>query len=636
MLRTLLTALLLFPSLASLAATDTHYSDELIENARALDLGYHPEWLKLGHYLPAKNDNGYVSLADSRNFFNARNGKHAPRQELEATIRAFFSPPQQNETLQHPQCQFIARYQWLKRQLHIDPRRLAEQECPRFDQWYQAINPDQITLIFPAAYMNNPSSMFGHTLLRIDMPEQSERTRLISYAINFAAQTDETNGVIFAIKGLSGGYPGGFSIMPYYEKVKEYNNLENRDIWEYQLNFNREEIRRLLEHIWELGQVRFDYYFFDENCSYQLLAVLDVARPGLELAERFPAWAIPSDTLRVVTEQQGLLKKVVFRPSGASRLQHRLTQLNAEEQVLAHQLATGAIATDAKQLAQLAEGRRVQVLEIGYDYLQYLFNSSALPRDTVSGRSLKLLKARSRITSPSGDSPLVEPHIRPDQGHRSNRLAMGLGRQWEQDYLELKLRPAYHDLLDPADGYTRGAQINFFNFSLRRPLDGSQALKLEKFTLLDIVSVAPRNRFFSPRSWKIATGWRRVAPQLNTEQPLAFYLDGGVGPSYPLTNNTLLTLFVEATADAAEQLEENYSAAAGASASLRWHAGQVNAGLTARRHDYLQPDTLRWAEYRLDLGITLTPQSSLRASAALAGDIDNLDEQYQLGLHWYF
>src|SRR5690606_9684896 len=101
-----------------------------------------------------------------------------------------------------------------------------------------------------------------------------------------AAETDETNGVVFAAKGLFGGYPGLFSITPYYEKVKEYNDLENRDIWEYELAFTPAETRRLLEHAWELGQVNFDYYFLSENCSYQLVALMDVARPGRHLADR--------------------------------------------------------------------------------------------------------------------------------------------------------------------------------------------------------------------------------------------------------------------------------------------------------------------------------------------------------------
>ncbi len=68
-------------------------------------------------------------------------------------------------------------------------------------------------------------------------------------------------------------------------------------------------------HVWELGPTRFDYYFFDENCAYHLLSLLEVARPGLQLTDRFRWWAIPSDTVRAVTDQPGLLKRVVYRPA---------------------------------------------------------------------------------------------------------------------------------------------------------------------------------------------------------------------------------------------------------------------------------------------------------------------------------
>ena len=44
----------------------------------------------------------------------------------------------------------------------------------------------------------------------------------------------------------------------------------------------------MLQHIWELRDIVFDYYFFDENCSMRLLELLDVARPGHALAGMFP------------------------------------------------------------------------------------------------------------------------------------------------------------------------------------------------------------------------------------------------------------------------------------------------------------------------------------------------------------
>jgi hypothetical protein len=88
--------------------------------------------------------------------------------------------------------------------------------------------------------------MYGHTLLRIDARDQDERTRLLAYAINFAADTDEKNGLVFAVKGLLGGYPGTFSVLPYYLKVREYGDLENRDLWEYELDLSPPEVDRVL------------------------------------------------------------------------------------------------------------------------------------------------------------------------------------------------------------------------------------------------------------------------------------------------------------------------------------------------------------------------------------------------------
>jgi hypothetical protein len=98
-------------------------------------------------------------------------------------------------------------------------------------------------MIFPAAYLNSPSSMFGHTLLRIDQANvQSDQTALLSYAINFGAYIEGSdNSILYAWKGLMGGYPGLFALVPYQEKLSEYRSLENRDLWEYRLNLTQAE-----------------------------------------------------------------------------------------------------------------------------------------------------------------------------------------------------------------------------------------------------------------------------------------------------------------------------------------------------------------------------------------------------------
>ena len=206
-------------------------------------------------------------------------------------------------------------------------------DCKEFKQWFKDVAPHSAVMIFPAAYLNSPSSMFGHTLLRIDQADvQRDKTALLSYAINFGAYIEGSdNSILYAWKGLMGGYPGLFALVPYQEKLSEYRSLENRDLWEYRLNLTQVETERMVEHVWELKQIQFDYFFFDENCSYRLLELLQVARPSLRLTEQFPLTAIPTDTVKAVKEA-GLVEKIDYRPSRERELLERAKPLDGDEQ----------------------------------------------------------------------------------------------------------------------------------------------------------------------------------------------------------------------------------------------------------------------------------------------------------------
>jgi hypothetical protein len=252
-----------------------------IDAQRLQRLANEPYWISVGHYERGKLG-GWRSYVDDRKFFLASDGAHHPDAELHATLQALYAPATTGD--RHAQCVFPARTRWLREQLHLTD--LPKVDCAEFGKWFSDVAPHSAVLIFPAAYLNSPSSMFGHTLLRIDQADvQSNNTALLSYAINFGAYVEGSdNSILYAWKGLAGGYPGLFALVPYQEKLSEYRSLENRDLWEYRLNLTPEETGRMVEHVWELKQVQFDYFFFDENCSYRLLELLQEARPGPHLA----------------------------------------------------------------------------------------------------------------------------------------------------------------------------------------------------------------------------------------------------------------------------------------------------------------------------------------------------------------
>ncbi|MFA6903817.1 MAG: DUF4105 domain-containing protein [Gallionellaceae bacterium] len=550
-------------------AQDNPYLQQLIQKSRDLRLEKSQEWLNLLHYKPYPLWPGARSLADDPSFFNAADGMDNPAAELEATLKVFFSDMEETDKQQNPQCRFIARYHWLHERLQFDPVQMPVRECRRYNNWRKALNPHEITLVFPAAFLNSPASMYGHTLLRIDAKDQDERTRLLAYTIGYTASTNETNGLLFAYMGLTGGYPGIFQTMPYYLKVREYSDMENRDIWEYRLNLNAQEIERMMMHIWEVGPTYFAYYFLDENCAYHLLSLLEVARPSLRLTDEFRWWAIPSDTVRAVTEHPDLLVDVVYRPSNATIITQRLREMPVAQRVLAKALSMGELTADTAEIRALPLAQQAAITELGLDYLTYLQSSDGESAEK-SARVRKLLLARSALDSPSAMPLIKTPSVRPDQGHRSLRVGAGGGNRDGIPYQEFAVRPAYHDQNDPADGYIRGAQIQFFNFRLRHYGDEA-GMRIEEFVPIDIFSLTSRNDFFQSLSWKVNVGWARKRLAENNE-PLITRLNAGGGyawdaPSLDKPWAQIYTL-LESTLESTPQYNGHYAWGAGPSAGI--------------------------------------------------------------------
>lgn len=600
-------------------AGDFPYLQELMQRARQERLADRPEWRALLHYKPRLLGPGVESLVDAESFFNSPVGKSNPEAELEATLASFFVGADGRD--QHPQCRFIARYTWLKRALNFDSERLPERRCAAFQRWFSRFSPQQLTLIFPAAYLNNPASMFGHTLLRLDAKGQDERTRLLAYTVNFAARTDEERGLTFAAKGLFGGYPGRFSIAPYYLKVKEYGDIENRDIWEYQLNFTPDEIERLLQHVWEFQSAYFDYFFLDENCAYHLLALLEVARPTLKLTDQFRWWAVPADTVRAVTETPGLLKGVVFRPARSTLLKRRLTRMDGTLEKLTKQLALGRLEPEADAIERLPPVAQAQALELAIDYLAYRETAEPRAQEGIDRLSLMLLQARNQIDAPSQAPFMPAPKVRPDQGHESARIGFGYGFEEPGSFLQFEFRPGYHDLLDPEGGYTRGAKIQFFNTVLRaHPDDGK--VELERFDAIDLISLSPWNRFMRPFSWKVNLGAVRKRFD-DGERALVGRLNPGIGVSYELPGNSLVYAFAEGSLEVSDRFEPVLAAGIGPAwgilhdVSERWRIS-----LSGRSHHLFLGERRSVQEIALGQRVSLLNQSAVRFDLSWTHEFD--------------
>lgn len=465
------------------------------------------EWHVLLHYRRTLLG-GTESMQDDPGFFLSPEGKTNPQAELAATLAGFFSEELIGRSKQPAQCAFVARYYWLNEKLRFDATRLSPQPCERFTRWFDEFNAAAITIIFPSGFMNNPSSMFGHTFLRVDGKEQTPQTRILAYTINYAAQLPADAGVEYVIKGIFGAYPGYFSTIPYYLKVQEYRDIDNRDIWEYRLNLTAPQVRRLLMHTWELGNAYFDYFFFGENCAYHILSLLEAAEPSVHLLDRFPVYTIPIDTVRLVRES-GLVGEVVSRPSRSTLVRRKRASMSADEQVWFDRLIRNPANLQSESFRALQQDRQAFVLEAASDYLLQHSAVGGEEGAPFRDKNRAILRARSELKVTPRDL-LIEPYVKqPDLGHGTSRIGIGAGWRNHRAFEETNIRAAYHDLLDPEPGFTPDAQIEIMSLSLRHYHDQSQA-RVERFSPINIVSLAPMDSLSQLPSWKVNVGMQTI------------------------------------------------------------------------------------------------------------------------------
>lgn len=600
--------------------------DEIVAKAHSRQLSHKKEWLRLGHY------KGRTSQADGMDFFNAPNGKHDPDAELEGTIRAL--------TGEVGYCRFPARLDFLRRHLPEINDIVKPRVCPKFEMYRETLAARSVSLVFSSYYLNNPASAFGHTFLRInkaDSGKEGRRFELLDHGINYAATVTVENPILYAIYGIFGLFEGHFTRVPYYYKVREYNDYESRDLWTYDLNLSPEQVNRLVLHLWELGSTYFDYYYITENCSYHILSSLEPVMPDdVELTDGLPYVVVPVDTVRAIAAVPGLLKQVSFRPALRTVFDQRLALLDGPE-TDALEETINAEKPGTPRLAELPPQSRAAVLDAAMDYVDFMhFKELIKEEENAPARwKQKLLVARSQVPVVTGDV-VSEPTLSetPHKGHATGRVGLDVGQEQARGAtLGVSWRLALHDLLDPMGGYPDIAQIEFFRTRLLLLADRQQ-VKLDDFSFFRVISLSPWNRFSRKMTWKVNVGAQTIRDE---SCPYCLGAFGEVGGGLTLRPFPLERLFVTFTMDTTLALTSAMKSfarpgfgptlgiKAGLSADLNFlvQGGYRYYLFTPNPHSYLASAEARW-RFLPDLALNL---------AAFHGP---LGTEGNLGLFVYF
>ncbi len=547
---------ILFFSLFFLAAASAAvaFSDE-----QALKISRSAYWLRLLHYRDGRSE------ADGADFFMSPIGKADPKAELLANLAAFSDPHARGvgPLNQPPQCAFPERYRFLKSELALQSE---DHSCKEFSEWKTRLHARSIVVVYAAAYMGSPGSMFGHTFLRIDSEPRghsSPKNDLLDYAISFDAVTEADPGPEYIFKGLFGLYPGYFNINPYYLKTNNYTDIDSRDLWEYQLNLTPDQIDHLLNHIWEMGTTYFKYYFFIRNCSYHLLSLLEVANPIWELRSQFHASAIPIDTVKALTSLPDAVRSVQVRPSLLRVISTRISQMSSEERARFYTLRD-----DISQASSHDSSKTLDALMDWQKFKALAQTKSADEAQSQMDRKLLLLRAQN-LTS---DSIIIEKMVSPDHGHGSAKLALLAGAEGADNFVGIEARPAFQDLLGPDLGYLPQSELVLARLRASTVVSNRSISRIDEFTFAEVANLEAFSGLQKKLSWWVASGLQRPI-DLKCVGCLDAYLQGGVGVTFLIQKmnwSFLATGHAEYSSAFEGTMDRFYRMGPGFQASLLW------------------------------------------------------------------
>ncbi len=454
-----------------------------------------PQWKLLLHY--KKNSKpGDVSEVDGGDFFLSPTGRKDPAAELRATLDAFQTNRLVGPLKQPARCAFQARMQFLTERLGLQ---YPKEACAKWDEFLTRFNsPSSVSLIFSSAYTNNPASMFGHLFLKVNSERGSD---LLDNGVNFAAQVPpDENPFAFFYFGVFGGYYGNWSIQPYYEKLNEYIKAESRDLWEYELNLSKADTLFFLKHLWELETTgRIDYYFFDDNCAYQMARIMEAVKPQWTLYPH-TIYVIPGEQVKNFFNDPGIVRKVKFRPALRKKLLQKYSTLESGQRDSFFNLIENKV-----QASTISDAL---VLETGSAYMDYQrqLKKGELTADEKKHWDEMLVQRASLGTVTLPELPKITEETRPDLGHDAYAFVTIGGAELDADshahaFYSVKMKSAYHDLYNKDLGFKKYSEILFPWFELRyRP--EIKNYNLEELGGVQITSLTPLSRLDFHPSWK--------------------------------------------------------------------------------------------------------------------------------------
>lgn len=519
-----------------------------LPEAKLIAISKMPQWQRLVHYeSDSGGDSGLISAVLSDKFFLASNGQTNPLAELKATIEAL-AKPQANDKNAHAACRFPARFLWLREVLPTAYFQQVDFNCPLYKKWLNHKEIESVSLLYASGFLGNPASFYGHTLVKFNA-NRNRFNPLLDLTLNFGAIVPEDVGSVeYIIKGIFGGYDASFSHIQYYFHQSFYGDIELRDVWEYELNLTEAQVALIVGHAWELLDKRFTYYFFYENCGYQIAKLLEVV-PELKALPDSNFWIFPQGVLQKVaqqnvknqkTESEALIKQVRYHPSRQSHFYQKYYDLEGQQKSVLKELIYNKGDTKIADFQAQSTLAKIKVLDTLLDYYTVVEKQPTPKIGNTQLAKALTLAARARLpiatTSAKTKTP-KSPHDSRSPSYASLSLVADKNSEWQR----LQVRPSYYDELDSDSAHIDYSRLSMAELSFELK---EEEVDLEYFRFIKVNAVNPRATGLpgdSNFAWNVVAGLERA--RFDCESCTVFRAGGDMGKSYNFNERAMMALY---------------------------------------------------------------------------------------------
>ncbi len=308
-----------------------------------------------------------------------------------------------------------------------------------------------------------------------------------------------------------------------------------------------------------------------------------------------------------------------YRASPETKLRVGLRALSRQDRNRVHAIVNEHLVPSDQTLQQIPPLRRARVLDLAYDQLRYDFLAGNISEVDSRSLSRRILIARSRISGLAAKEnlPTIDykmPSIRPDQGHDTSQIELGAGWRDNESFIDFRLRPAFHNLMDNSGGHTKFTEVRVLDTRLRI-FSESGHVRLQELTFLEIVSLNPRSYGFKPWALSMGTGMRtrRVLDQGKLDDALVWGAHFGAGHAWDPHPAILLYGLPNVRFDVGAKLEDDLSLGPGAQLGVfaGKHEARWKAHLFGEFTHFVVGDTTTWFRGGMELRLTTSRNTSV-------------------------